>query len=490
MFKAERLLESLLDTFGIGVCIVDHRNKIVEVNDIYCQIYEYRKAALIGQPFTILQPESYRDRAQLSYQEFVSGHQQKLLKRIQTRSGANKTVQISVARTEDGPGQPRKIYYIQEIQQSHPEPQPANSPGHFGESLKTALLRVTTTGIIRFANPYAYSLLCQPAGTEHLNNKLTYYQNDSSQKLGLVEFLNEQGFLDNQEVLLDRPEHAPLWAQISATTVMHQGDEVCFDISLMSLEPHKLKERKLKNTVSSLKSANKQLDHFVYGATHDLKAPLASLSGLLHILRKEPDPDQKEVFMQMMEKSIHRLNEFIREIVDYSRNANQELKSEEVYFEPLVLEIFESLEYMENASKINASVDIEQTVVFRTDKLRLRVILNNLISNAYKYSSAHRRDEAFIRVSVKADELQATIRIEDNGQGIDQAHIEKIFDMFFRATEGQGGSGLGLYLVKETLDKMNGTIHVVSEVGKGSCFVVNIPSADFKVSKTQLDLGI
>ncbi len=489
MLKAERLLDLLLDAPNIGICIVDHRNKIVEVNNTYCGIYEYNREELINQSFTVLKPKNYRDRAHLSYQGYMEGGQRNNVRQILTKKGNSKSVQLSISNTEDESGRPFQVYSVVEVPSASHKVTRTVADSQIAESVKTALLRVSPEGTIRYANSHARTLFCLPAGTNKLYNELTYYTEEGTRKLRLTDFLNEQRFLDNQEILLERVGHVPLWAQLSAATVMHDGHEVCFDVALVSLEAQKLKERKLKREVEDLKATNKHLDHFVYGATHDLKAPLASLSGLLHIMRRESDPEQKELFMQMMEKSIHRLNEFIREIVDYSRNANQELKSEKVYFEPLIKEIFESMEHMENAGKISQFVSVEQPQPFYTDSHRLKVVLNNLISNAYKYSSTHRRD-SFIRVSVNVDQQQASLRIEDNGQGIGKDHIEKIFEMFFRASEGQGGSGLGLYIVKETLDKMQGSIHVVSEQGKGTCFVVSLPSVSQERPRKQLDLGI
>ena len=489
MLKAERLLDSLLNATNIGICIVDHRNKIAEVNDTYCQIYEYNREELVNQSFSILKPENYREKAQLYYQGYMEGNLQQNLKQIQTRNGTYKSVQISVDTAEDESGQRFRIFSLVEVKTPGISSAQRVSDSQIADTVKTAILRVNTEGKIRYANLQARTLFGLPAGISKLQNELTYFTDEHTRRLLLITLLNEQRFLDNLEVLIERPEYAPIWGKLSAATVMHENNEVCFDITFVSLEAQKLKERKLNREVEDLKAANKHLDHFVYGATHDLKAPLASLSGLLHIMRRESDPEQKEMFMEMMEKSIHRLNEFIREIVDYSRNANQALKSEEVYFEPLIREVFESMEHMENADKIRQFVSVDQSCPFYTDTHRLKVVLSNLVSNAYKYSSVHRRD-AFIRLSVRSDEKQATIRIEDNGQGIDKNHIEKIFEMFFRASEGNGGSGLGLYIVKETLDKMHGSIHVVSDQGKGTCFVVMLPSVGQKSSKNQLDLGI
>lgn len=479
MIQTERLLNTLIDAAKLGVCIVDHRNKIVDVNEFFCNIFEYSREELINHSYSILQPENYRERANLYYQNFVEGKQNTAFRQVLTKSGKRKNVYSFTATSEDETGNVQKVYNVIEVAEK-PEVNVISNPltqeSAIGHDVKSGILRCSQEGELLYANPHARTLLYLPAGSKNLQNEVTTYQGSLARKLPLLQLLNEERIIDNQSILVERPDHPPFWALLSASTVINEEGQVCFDMTLINLEDQKLLERKLNKKVDELKNANKSLDHFVYGATHDLKAPLASLSGLINILRREENPVQKELYLQMMEKSIHRLNEFIKEIVDYSRNANQDVKRDHIDFQPLVEEIFESMAHMENAPKIEKIIQIEQDYPFQTDAHRLKVVLNNLISNAYKYSSTHRRD-CFIEVRIKVNPHKATIHVRDNGQGIGKSHIEKIFEMFFRASEGQSGTGLGLYIVKETLDKMQGSVHVVSELGKGTCFIVNIPSA-------------
>ncbi len=479
MIQTERLLNTLIDAANLGVCMVDHRNKIIDANSYFCEIFEYSREELINNPYTMLQPGNYKERASLYYQNFVGGYQNTAFKQVLTKSGKRKYVYNFTATTEDELGNMLKIYNVIEtsdkagfIAGNYQQPQ----EHVIGSHVKSGILRCNQDGELLYANLYARTLLFLPAGSKSLQNEVTIYKDNSQRKLPLVQFLTEERYVDNQSLLVERPEHPAFWALLSASTAIDEEGQMCFEMTIVNLEDQKLLERKLIKKIEELKKANSNLDHFVYGATHDLKAPLASISGLINILRREENPVQREQYMQMMEKSIHRLNDFIKEIVDYSRNANQDVKRDNIFFQPLIEEIFESVAHMENAAKIEKIIYIEQEYPFQTDTHRLKVVLNNLISNAYKYSSTHRRD-CFIEVKVKVSPHKATIHVSDNGHGIGESHIEKIFEMFFRASEGQGGTGLGLYIVKETLDKMQGTIHVVSELGKGTCFVVNIPSA-------------
>jgi signal transduction histidine kinase len=177
----------------------------------------------------------------------------------------------------------------------------------------------------------------------------------------------------------------------------------------------------------------------------------------------------------MQKKSLQRLDHFIKDIVDHSRNTRLQVESEEISFEDIVNGSFEHLQFMENASRIKKIISVEQSGVFYTAHSRLEIVLNNLISNAMKYADL-RKNNPSIEVRVKTNSETAEIHVIDNGEGIPDDAKPKIFDMFYRASLSGAGSGLGLYIVKEAVQKLNGSITVHSEYGKGTEFVVVIPN--------------
>jgi signal transduction histidine kinase len=156
-----------------------------------------------------------------------------------------------------------------------------------------------------------------------------------------------------------------------------------------------------------------------------------------------------------------------------------QLIPEPVDFERMVANAFEQLQFMEKFGRINKVTSIEQKQVFYTSATRLDIILNNLFSNAIKYADLH-KEEPRLEVSIKFPDNKAEIKISDNGEGISSEALPKIFDMFYRASESGSGSGLGLYIVKEAIQKLNGTISVKSELGKGTEFFVTIPDMAVK----------
>ncbi|MFP4290315.1 MAG: PAS domain-containing sensor histidine kinase [Cyclobacteriaceae bacterium] len=489
MIPMDRLFASIIEATDIGICVLDKRNKIIEVNEAFCRMYGYTQEEIINKPYSLLQPENYRERATLLYQNYISGQHQNGNKKILSKDGQLKDVYCSVSLFEDENGDSLKVYSFIDVSGLQKMPETPVQEQPTGLNLRIGLLRCSSEGQLLFANPFARNLLFLSAGAKEMNAEVTTYSGTISRTLPLLQFIKDKRSVDHQEVLLHRADQPASWVLLSASTVIGPAGEVCFDLSLTPIDEQKKLEKKLSQRVEELQVINQRLDHFVYGATHDIKAPLASLSGLLYILRRENDPAQKEMFMQMMEKSIHRLNEFIREIIDYSRNSSQVVRHELIHFGELIEEVFESMSHMENAPQIQKIFKLEQNRPFYSDARRIKVVLSNLVSNAYRYSSTHRRD-CFVEINVKVEHEKAIMMVRDNGQGIDKNYLEKIFDMFFRASEGQGGTGLGLYIVKETLDKMGGTIHVASELGKGTSFVVNLPLSRPDTEGAQMELDM
>ncbi len=224
-----------------------------------------------------------------------------------------------------------------------------------------------------------------------------------------------------------------------------------------------------------LKKVNEELDKFVYSASHDLKAPLNSVLGLVNIAKKDGPTGNMPLYLQMIEKSIKKLERFISDIIDYSRNASVSVKINRVEFNKIVEEAVEEIKYLDEENRIRKEIQIEGKGDFHSDERRISVVINNLLSNAVKYHDPSKEDQ-YVSIKIGFNSKEAEIIIEDNGMGISREHINKIFDMFYRATDENKGSGLGLYIVKETLDKLNGKIRVGSEKNKGTIFTLKLPS--------------
>ena len=246
-------------------------------------------------------------------------------------------------------------------------------------------------------------------------------------------------------------------------------------------DAHLLAEKALRKTLKELQKKNGELekinfelDRFVYSVSHDLRAPLTSVLGLIHLLKEEVSGDNPQHYIALMIESIAKLDNTIKDILAYSRNNRMQVVKEEFNVRTVVSTILENLSYLNDTNfDVNKILVVRGKTVFKADKLRLQTILNNLLSNAIKYRNSQRPLKVEIDSSILKNSL--ILKIKDNGVGIEPKHIPYIFDMFFRTDERSNGSGLGLYIVKETILKLKGKITVNSIVGKGTEFIVTIP---------------
>jgi signal transduction histidine kinase len=160
---------------------------------------------------------------------------------------------------------------------------------------------------------------------------------------------------------------------------------------------------------------------------------------------------------------------------EYYNLKRGELQIDEINFEGVINELKELYEVGAKVNNTRFDIELQQDEAFRTDVLSLKIILNNLLSNAFKYQ---RRDidNRFVKLDITVNSGNATILVRDNGIGIDEVHIDDIFNMFYRATSQSVGSGFGLYNVKDALRKLNGDIVVSSKPGEGTEFKVEIPN--------------
>jgi signal transduction histidine kinase len=233
-------------------------------------------------------------------------------------------------------------------------------------------------------------------------------------------------------------------------------------------------EKRLHDKNEELVKVNKELDRFVYSAAHDLRSPISSVRGLINLVKLSQNPQEIKSYVDMMDRQLINLNKFIDEIVLYSRNTRVAVKTDFVNIKKLVNEVLSSLQYYPGSEKVRVDVCIPEDATLHSDPTRIQIVLANLISNAFKYSN-HTSDNAFIKIAATKTQTHLEVSIQDNGHGIDEKYLPHIFDMFFQANEKSDGSGLGLYIVKETLEKIQGKIRVHSELRKGTEFIVTLP---------------
>jgi signal transduction histidine kinase len=236
---------------------------------------------------------------------------------------------------------------------------------------------------------------------------------------------------------------------------------------------HYNQQKLIKQQNSDLRKMVDELERFVYSISHDIRAPLMSVKGLIQIARLEPE--SSATYIDMMEVSINKLDTFIRSIIDHNKNKQTETTVEKINIAEMLELIVDTQIPLQLKKEIKVNTSISQAIPFLSDEFRLGLIIGNLVNNSAKYSNQN-RDDKRISISVEVNENAGTFVIEDNGRGIAEKHLGAIFNIFYRISSDNSGSGLGLYLVKETVSKLGGTICVESELGVFTKFIVKIPN--------------
>jgi signal transduction histidine kinase len=224
-----------------------------------------------------------------------------------------------------------------------------------------------------------------------------------------------------------------------------------------------------------LKYKIRELDTFIYRATHDIRGPLSSLLGLVALTKTEEKHEQIMSNLQMMEKSVKRLDTILLDLLNVSLIKHGKVNLSEIDFTDLLDEIIHSISAAPTTTNhFSCSKSLTLKRSFKSDRLLLRTIMQNLLENAYKYRNLSiERPEINIRIQEQSAGVK--IEIEDNGIGIPEKIQDQVFDMFFRGSMQSPGTGLGLYIVRNAVDKLGGVIEMKSREGKGTVFTIFLP---------------
>jgi len=266
------------------------------------------------------------------------------------------------------------------------------------------------------------------------------------------------------------------WIETKITpTLDDQGTLIRIDGVVSDITERKQTEELLRTRNTELVKSNMELDKFVYSVSHDLRAPLTSILGVINLAREDSDDAVIDSHLDLIESCVKRLDGFIRDILDYSYNSKYEVRNEEINFKELLNEVTGNLKYLNGARKIDVTLDVNEAKIFICDKERMSVVLNNLISNAARYQNPT-VNNPLVGIRIDMTDTETNITVKDNGIGICKEFQPRIFDMFYRASQTSVGSGLGLYIVKEIVEKLNGNIEVESEPGIGTTFNIHLPA--------------
>lgn len=243
-----------------------------------------------------------------------------------------------------------------------------------------------------------------------------------------------------------------------------------------SRSQYELLNDELNKTVEELVRTNTELDRFVYSTSHDLRAPMLSVIGIVDLCKESfyPDDAAFQEMLDMMRQALTRGDEVIRSILEYSRNRRLSLHPEPIQVRTVVDAHIRSIQFLPGIRDVRFDLQVDETDVIMTDRFRFESIVNNLVTNAVKYQR-HDEPAKFVRIRFTRQIGGGVLEVEDNGEGVPEDRLKAIFDMFVRNSVSSTGSGLGLYITRDLVKRLGGELNVESTVGIGSRFSVHLP---------------
>jgi signal transduction histidine kinase len=226
-----------------------------------------------------------------------------------------------------------------------------------------------------------------------------------------------------------------------------------------------------------LEKAEKLVEEFIYSCSHGLRSPIKSMMGLTHLLKdcQASDETDRAFYIKLLGESVQRMQGIICQFEQFIENSKNAHFIELVDLGVCVNALADSFGEQLKTNGISVSTLINQKGDFYTDKNRLNIILSALFSNAITFCDPL-KDKRKIEFFITASSTGCNIQVRDNGIGISQLELTKIFNLFCRSSEKSNGTGIGLYIVKEVVAKMDGTIAVLSAAKEGTTFSLWVPN--------------
>jgi len=264
------------------------------------------------------------------------------------------------------------------------------------------------------------------------------------------------------------------WINFSMIPVTDKEGEHSHWISIQrDVTVEKEREKEREQLIRELTQNNKDLKQFSYITSHNLRAPLSNLTGLLNLIEEIPieDSELKEI-INGFSKSTHLLNETINDLVKVIIiKDNPSVQKEKLFIKDVFENVFNQLSFLISSNKPILKINLEVETIFDINKSYLESIFLNLLTNAINYREPSR--QLRITIATKVEDNNLFMTFKDNGIGIDlEKNNDKIFGLYQRFHNYPESKGLGLYLVKSQVESMGGTISVDSIVGKGTTFTI------------------
>lgn len=276
------------------------------------------------------------------------------------------------------------------------------------------------------------------------------------------------------EIISYKKNGDEFWIEFSMIPVTNKDGEHSHWISIQrNITDDKIKEKEKEQLIRELTQNNKDLKEFSYITSHNLRAPLSNLTGLIELIEDIPieDPELKEI-INGFSKSTYLLNDTINDLVKVIIiKDNPSVQKEDVLIKDIFENVFNQLSYLIQTIEPIIKIDLDKVPVLEINKSYMESIFLNLLTNALKYRDTNRQLK--LNITTKVADKKLVITFEDNGIGIDlEKNKNKIFGLYQCFHNHPDSKGFGLYLVKSQVESMGGSISVQSNVGVGTTFTI------------------
>jgi len=234
-------------------------------------------------------------------------------------------------------------------------------------------------------------------------------------------------------------------------------------------------EKLVSKRTLELARKNQDMKDFIYKSSHDLRAPVASIKGLISLAKTDAeDPGKLRLYLDKMAETNDKQDNLLLTLLKMSKLIEGKVFYEKINLEALFNEIAEECKMVDNMADVVINIDVEKNLEIASDRVILSSIIQNLVSNGIKYRMTQ-TESSYVKVEAERKNKGLQIKVSDNGQGIFEEWKDKVFEVFTRATAHGSGYGIGLYIVRNSVELLGGTIHLESELRVGSTFTISLP---------------
>lgn len=274
--------------------------------------------------------------------------------------------------------------------------------------------------------------------------------------------------LSQNEIQVISKSGKKIWMLIARSPYVASNGNVIGSIVILT----DISER--KQSEDMLKLSNQELETFIYKASHDLRAPLASILGLINVSKLDVADEKSLQYLNMIDTSAKRLDNILIGLVQSMNIKDTKKMDEKVDFDLLISETLKKMEHYDGYSRMKISSSVSVRSSYYSSRLIMESVFQNLVENAIKYQN-YSDEESFLKITITEKNNTIEAVFEDNGIGIDPVFHKDVFEMYFKAHSESKGSGLGLYLVNIGVKKLDGKVMIDSEKCKGTKFTISLP---------------